>query len=62
MPGTSLFLIYFAGIMEHGTWSLDAWMLGCLERRALEHEEKMNRSFHGRKHEDGANSEDSLEF
>lgn len=44
MSGTSLFLIYFAGIMELGCMEL-----GCLERRALEHE-------------DGANSEDVLEF
>ena len=52
MPGTSLFLIYFAGIMEHGTWSLDAWMHGAWILGALEHAEKMNRSFHGGKHED----------
>ena len=47
MSGTSLFLIYFAGIMEHGAWMHGAWMLG-----ALEHEEKMNHSFNGKKHED----------
>ena len=49
MPGTSPFLIYFAGIMDRGAWSMED---GTWRHGALEHEEKMNRSFHGRKHED----------
>ena len=53
MSGTSLFLIYFVGIMEHGAWNMEHGTLKWnMELVALENEEKMDQSCHGRQHED----------